>query len=293
MLHALLALSWLILIWGICGGAICRIAVVRAARMQQTGLGQALGFSLHNALKLIVAPFIPLGCLAFCAALLAGFGVLYRLPWIGNAVAGILLVIPLCLALIMTLMAAALAAGWPLVHAAIGAGAEDALDALSRSFGYLNQRIGSFVALAGFAWLQGMIGIVLMDVLASGVLRLTEWGLGLTGRATELAAIFDRAGGPNSPVSTATHGFWLGIVSLVAHAWAFSFFWTAASLIYLWLRHDVDGTPWEELESPGLSASASITAAAVNPAGKTSSESSVPQPPARHEVSLEDRAHDR
>ena len=120
----------------------------------------------------------------------------------------------------MALMAAALAVGWPLVHAAVAAGAEDALDALSRSFGYLNQRIGSFVALAGFAWLEGMIGIVLMDLLASGVLRLTEWGLGLTGPATELAAIFGRAGGPVSPVSTAAHAFWLGVVSLVAHAWA-------------------------------------------------------------------------
>jgi hypothetical protein len=173
------------------------------------------------------------------------------------------LFIPLSLALIMTLMAAALAAGWPLMHAAIAAGAEDALDALSRTFGYLNQRIGMFVALAGFTWLQGIVGIVLMEFLASGVLRLTEWGLGLTGRGTELAAIFDRAGGvPSSPVSTAAHAFWLGVVSLVAHAWAFSFFWSAAALIYLWMRHDVDGTPWEEVEPPGVPASVSMSVAA-------------------------------
>jgi hypothetical protein len=269
MFHAISGMAWLLVIWGICGGAICRIAVVRAARMQQTGVGQALGFSFRNALPLILAPFIPLGYLAFCAFLLAGFGVLYRLPWIGSVLAGILLIIPLSLAMTMTLMAAALAAVWPLVHAAVAAGAEDALDALSRSFGYLNQRIGWFAALVVFAWLEGMIGIVLMDLLASGVLRLTQWGLGLTGPATELAAIFARAGGSVSPVSTAAHGFWLGVVSLVAHAWAFSFFWTAAALIYLWLRRDVDGTPWEELESTGVSPSASITAAAVSPARET------------------------
>ena len=76
----------------------------------------------------------------------------------------------------MTLLAAALAAGWPLLQAAVAAGAEDALDALSRSFGYVNQRIGSFVALAGFAWLEGMIGIVLMDFLAAGVIRLDGMG---------------------------------------------------------------------------------------------------------------------
>jgi hypothetical protein len=266
MLHAILGLTWLLLIWGICGGAICRIAIVRVAQTQQTGIGQALGFSLQKAFPLILAPFIALGCLAFCGALLAGFGLLYRFPFIGGAVAGILLFIPLVFGFIMTMLAAALAAGWPLVHAAVAAGAEDALDALSRSFGYLNQRIGSFLAFACFAWLEGMIGITLMDLLAAGVLRLTEWGLGLTAPAIQIAAIFDRAGGLDSPVSSAAHSFWLGVVSLVAHAWAYSFFWTAAAHIYLWLRHEVDGTPWEVLEPPGVPASALITASTELPA---------------------------
>ena len=210
MLHAILRITWLLLVWGICGGAICRIAVVRVARMHQTGVGQAIGFSLRKAVPLILAPFIALGCLAFCAAILAGFGLLYRLPYVGGALAGILLFIPLGMGLLMTLLAAALVVGWPLLHAAVAAGAEDALDALSRSFGYLNQRIGSVLALAGFAWLEGLIGIILMDFLAAGVLRMTEWGLGLTAPAIQIAAIFDRAGGIDSAVSGAAHSFWLG-----------------------------------------------------------------------------------
>jgi hypothetical protein len=265
MLHAILAMGWLLLIWGICGGAICRIAIVRVARTQQTGISQALAFSFRKAGPLILAPFIALGCLAFCGAVLAGFGLLYRLPYVGGALAGILLFMPLVLGLIMTLLAAALAAGWPLLHAALAAGAEDALDALSRSFGYLNQRIGSFLALAGFAWLEGLIGITLMDLLAGGVLRLTEWGLGLSAPASQMVAIFDRAVGTYSPVTAATHSFWLGVVSLVAAAWAYSFFWTAAAHIYLWLRHEVDGTPWEDLDPPGVPATALITASANFP----------------------------
>jgi hypothetical protein len=263
MLHAILGMGWLFLIWGICGGAICRITVVRVARMQQTGVGQALGFSFQKAVPLILAPFIPLGCLAVCGAGLAGFGVLYRLPFVGGALAGILLFIPLGIGLIMTLMAAGLAAGWPLLPAAVAAGAEDALDALSRSFGYLNQRIGSFLALAGFAWLEGLIGVILMDLLAAGVLRLTDWGLGLTAPAIEMGAIIEGAGGSDSPVAAATHSFWLGVVNFVAHAWPYSFFWTAGALIYIWLRHEVDGTPWEVLEPPGVPASELITASAT------------------------------
>ena len=55
-------------------------------------------------------------------------------------------------------------------------------------------------------------------------------------------------------------------MSLVAHAWAYSFFWTAAAHIYLWLRHEVDGTPWEDLDPPGVPASALITASIDLPA---------------------------
>ena len=277
MVHATLGMIWLILIWGICGGAICRIAVVRVARMEQTALGKALGFSFQKAGPLILAPFIPLGCLALCAAVLAGFGLLYRLPYVGGALAGILLFIPLGMGLLMTLLAAALVVGWPLLHAAVAAGAEDALDALSRSFGYLNQRIGSLLALAGFAWLEGVIGIILMDLLAAGVLRLTDWGLGLTAPASEMAAVFGGAGGDNAPVSAAAHRFWLGVVSLVAHAWPYSFFWTTAALIYIWLRHDVDGTPWEVLAPPGVPASELITANATFP---PSPGPALPYPPA-------------
>ena len=40
----------------------------------------------------------------------------------------------------------------------------------------------------------------------------------------------------------------LGAVGLLAHGWIYSFVWTAAALLYLWLRHAVDGTPWTEIE---------------------------------------------
>ncbi len=96
-----------------------------------------------------MAPLCPLIGLAFCAIIVAAFGLLYRLPVVGFTIAGVLLFIPLTLGVLMTLLVAGLVAGWPLMVAAVAAGAEDALDAWSRTFGYLNQRIGSFVAPAG------------------------------------------------------------------------------------------------------------------------------------------------
>ena len=40
------------------------------------------------------------------------------------------------------------------------------------------------------------------------------------------------------------------MVGLIPHAWVYSYFWTATALIYLLLRHDVDGTAWNDLDRP-------------------------------------------
>ena len=133
----------------------------RASRheMRQTGTIEALRFALANAGPLILAPLCPLLGIAFCAVVGAMFGLLYRLPVVGPALAGIGLFFPLAAGLVMTLFLAGLAAGWPLLQAATAGGAEDALDALARIFGYLNQRLGA-IRRAGRAGLaRGNAGI--------------------------------------------------------------------------------------------------------------------------------------
>jgi hypothetical protein len=252
MVCALLSLIWVIVVWGICGGAIARIAVVQVASLRQTGVGEALRFSLKSAGLLIVAALCPLLMLGICAAVAAAFGALYRLPVAGPALAGGALIVPLVIGVIMVLFVAGLVAGWPLLHAAVAAGALDALDAVSRTFGYLNQRIGPFVALLAFVWLEGIVGLYLMDLLLASVFRVTEWGLGLTAPHGLVTAFLGGSGAPEGAVAAASHAFWLGAMRLLAHGWAYSFYWTAAALVYLWLRHDVDGTPWHEIEArPG------------------------------------------
>src|SRR5262249_36045733 len=134
MWHALVALVWLIVVWGIFGGAIARIACVQEAHARQAGIGEAVRFAWRSGTSLILAPSYPLVALAFCSLTGIVFGLIYRLP-AGPAVAGVLLFIPLAVGLVMTLLVAALVAGWPLFHAALASGADDALDALSRTYG--------------------------------------------------------------------------------------------------------------------------------------------------------------
>lgn len=249
-MHVLASLIWLIAVWGICGGAISRIAIVQAATMRQTRSIDALYFALANAGPLILAPLCPLLGIAFCGLLGAAFGLFYRLPLVGPALAGFGLIFPLAAGLVMSLFLAGLAAGWPLLQAATAGGAEDALDALSRIFGYLNQRLGSYAVLVALAWLGGMLGLALVDLLTSGVIRLTHWSVGLTAPIGLTESFFGSPPTSSSTIAAATHAFWLGVVRLLAHGWVFSFFWTAAAYLYLWLRLDIDGSPWTEIDPP-------------------------------------------
>ncbi len=140
LLHALFALVWMILVWSLCGGAIARIAVVQVAQMRQTGIVAAIRFVFKRAGSLIVAPLCPLLGIGFCAAILAAIGAVYRIPAVGPPLVGIGYVVPLMIGFVITLLVFVMAAAWPLMPAAVAAGAEDALDALSRTVSYVNQR---------------------------------------------------------------------------------------------------------------------------------------------------------
>jgi hypothetical protein len=250
MLHALLGLAWLLVVWGLCGGAIARATVIQEAHARQPGLGEALRFAGRSAGPLILAPSYPLVAVALCSLTGLAFGLLYRLP-AGPAVAGAFLFIPLVVGVVITLLVAALIAGWPLFHAAIASGADDALDALSRVYGYLNQRLAVFAVGLAIAWFIGLAGLALVDLLAGGVIHLTRWSLSLTGPRPLISGLFQGSDADAGTVAAMTHRFWLRAVRLLAHAWIFSYFWTAAAVLYLWLRHDVDGTPATLIDPPG------------------------------------------
>jgi hypothetical protein len=273
MLHALVGLVWLMIVWGLCGGAIARIAVIQEAQMRQPGIGEGLWFAGRSAGPLIVTPLCPLLALAFCALVGVAVGLLYRLPS-GPAIAGIGLIVPLAAGLVMTLLAAGLIAGWPLMHAALAAGADDALDALSRTFSYLNQRLGLFAAGLAMAWLAGIVGLILVNLLAGGVIRLTQWSLSLSGPGAVTEALFQGSDLDGGTVAAAAHRFWLGVVRLLAHGWIHSFFWTAASFLYLWLRSEVDGTPLTQIDPPGT-----MPPAAPSPAVAATEAAPAPESP--------------
>lgn len=250
--HAALAVFWVLAVGGIVGGAITRVALLQVSRMEGSGALGAVRFALRFSLPLIATPLCPLLAIGLCALICAGFGLLYWLPaGIGSVVGGMLLIFPLLLGLVMSLLLFGMTAGWPLLHASVAAEAEDLLDALSRSFSYLNQRLGKFVLCVVLAWLIGIPGLAAVDLLATAVTHLTAWGVGLSAPASRLAGLTDQVAGERAiaQILTAWPVFWRGVINLLVRGWIYAYFWTAASFVYLLLRHDVDGTPWTEVKN--------------------------------------------
>ena len=243
--HAVLSALWGVVVGGLIGGAIARIAVVQAAREERVGLRAAVRFARRHWFPLIGTPLGPMVSIAFFALPVALFGLLYRVPGIGPGAAGVLLFLPLLAGLVMSIIVVGLAAGWPLMASAVAAEDEDAFDALSRSYAYINQRPGHYAAYVILAWLIGIVGWAFVAVLATLVVQLTHWALSIGASGELLDPLFDQtaiAGWPRS-----AHAFWLSLVRLLAHAWIYAYFWSAAALIYLLLRRAVDGTPWHEV----------------------------------------------
>ncbi len=236
---------WAIAVWGTFGGAIARIAVVQAACDRRIGLGSAIRFALGKSASMIGAPLIPMLAVAIFAGACGLFGLLYRIPWgIGATLGSLLGFVPLVLSLVMILILAGLAVGWPLMIATVAAEGEDAPDALSRSYSYVNQRLARYAAHVVGAGAIGAIGLAVAILFARAVVVLASWGVAL-GAPDPL---------PSTDLSDSLQGFWLWVVGLLVHGWVYSYFWSAVSIIYLILRRDVNGSPWHDVYLPEHSA---------------------------------------
>lgn len=232
MLHAGLGLIWAVAVWALFGGAIARVALVEVASIERVGLLSALKFAAKRYPALLITPLCPLlGVALLCLPGIA-VGLLAWIPGgVGAAIAQALFALPLLAALGMTLILIGLALGWPLMHLTVVAEGEDLFDALSRSYSYVNQRMGLYLGCLAAAALLGAVGQGLAIVLGYGVVALAGWSSTLSHPVFPLP--------PSNP--------WLAVVGYLVRGWAFSYLWSAAAVIYLILRRDVDGTPWHAI----------------------------------------------
>jgi hypothetical protein len=279
-LHSFLSIIATVAIWGLVGGAVARIALVQLGWGQSLGLREALKDAVGHARPLIVTPLLPILVVVLAALFCSLFGLLFHIPVVGPILGGLVLIVPIILGVLMFVMIAALVAGWPLMVVSIAAEGEDELDALSRSFSYLNHRLGLLAISVAFAGLVAIPGLFLVDLTVDGILGMMRWGLLPT---TPQAVLDSLSGvgvrGVDERWTQILPALWVGLVRLTARAWIYAYFWTVASLIYLQIRRDVDGARWSELNPARLVDGHDRAAADVNePQAEGIVESSITTP---------------
>jgi hypothetical protein len=259
MTGALVRIGWFVLVWSIFGTAITRHVALQLVGEDAPGLFGAIWYGTRKWLSSFNAvAFVLLGMVALSVpgALL---GLLMRSDW-GLAVAGAVWPLVLLGAVVLAILAVGLAAGWPLMVAAVGVERGDSFQAISTSFSYLYQRPLHYAFYGLIALLVALPALAAAGVFADATGTLAMWaasfGMGHDRTATVMRAMEGlSAAGPAAqaaPWGAQAIGFWMRGLQWLLSSFGWGYFWAIATAGYLLLRHDVDGTEFDEvvLEEP-------------------------------------------
>jgi hypothetical protein len=286
-LYYLLCVVWELLVWGLIGGAITRIAALKFTRDESLGPVAALKHAAGKLPSYSLPPLVALCGAAVFAIQLLVLGVLMRLDFFAF-LAGLTWPFVLMLGLLMAILLLGALVGWPFMWATISVEGTDAFDALSRSYAYTYQRPFRLLWYVLFAVLLAAISMFVVKMFAASAIALgdwsVDWGLdqetmrevvrptaALADDDTEQAVVpslappalepparddvdagtADEEAGPE--MGTFRRGarraiyFWKSLMAALAAGYQAGFLWVAAVGVYLLLRRDIDGVQTTEV----------------------------------------------
>jgi hypothetical protein len=266
----LLCALWALAVWACFGAGIARLTAVEMTRDERLSLRAALRHAVGKWREYFTAPLLPLVGVLLAVVPLALIGLLLRAD-VSTPVAGLLWPLALLLGLLAAIFLVGLWFGWPLMWGALATEEMDSWDAISRSYAYVYQRPWHYLFYALVASGLGVVAWLFVSGFATAVLYLTAWGASwgagnvalerVEGAVPSGVEAFDWPAPPAAELAAAQGGepgalrltgaALIGVCSaavrLVALGFVYSYFWTAATTIYLLLRKDTDDTPLDEI----------------------------------------------
>jgi hypothetical protein len=283
--YFLLVTLYTLAVWALFGGAITRMAAVQVARNEKISLMEAIRFVAARYLSFLSAPLFPLVFIAVVAVFLLLFGVVHMIPIAGEIIDGLLWVLPLLGALAMAVVLVGLV-GWPLMSATISAEGSDSFDAISRSYSYVYQSPWHYIWNSLVAICYGAVVVFFVGFMGSMVVYLAKWGVSqgsIERRDPSFLFVWAPESfgwrtlllqgatvGGNSVVQdgrivpevydrylttfnwwnyigTTLVTIWIYLFFLMILGFAYSYFWSASTIIYLLMRRKVDDTDFDEV----------------------------------------------
>jgi hypothetical protein len=243
----LLSVIWAAMVWGLFGGAITRYAAVALTTEERLGWSQMFWQARARWLSYVSAPLIPIfAALLFAIPLVVG-GWILRIPEVGPFVIGLGWILAIIGGVVMAVTLVPPLFGWPFMWSTISTEGSDAMDGCSRCYSYVWQRPLRFICYLLFAGLLSWVSLLLVEFLVGVIASLSGWAVGL-GAGQEVMDRFtsgevDGLAGAGSNL----FAFWIGALKLIVPAYAFAFFFTAMTAIYLLLRYEVDAAELDEV----------------------------------------------
>lgn len=248
-------IGWFVLVWAIFGTAISRTVALKLAGEEPPGPVGAILYGSQKwppAFNSVLFVLVGIAALSVPGALL---GLAMRTEW-GLAFAAAVWPLVLLGAVVLAILAIGVAAGWPLMVAAVGVERGDSFQAISTAFSYLYQRPLHYVFYLLVAAVVAIPALAAAGLFADATTTLAMWAASFgMGHERTQAVIDGLSGGGPLADTWAVHvlRFWGRGVANLLGAFGFGYFWAIATAAYLVLRQDVDGTMLDEivLEEPG------------------------------------------
>jgi hypothetical protein len=267
--YLLLLTLWTLATWAFFGGAITRLAVVQMAGKDRPGLMETLRFVAARYLSYLAAPLVPLIFVGLIVVLFVIYGlVLHIWPLVGDVIDSVAYPILVLLGFGQAILLVGLV-GYPLMYATVSAEGSDTFDALSRSYNYVFQSPWHYIWYSLVAVFYGAILVFFVVFMGSLIVYLTKWSLdqtpltGTTFPSRGVDNLFVHA--PESfhwrellvthpvdptwynAVSTFFVTIWVTIIFLLMIGFAYSYYFSAFSMVYLLMRRKVDDTEIDEV----------------------------------------------
>jgi len=313
--YALVFILIQIVIFAFFGGAICRIAAVRATRDETLGIGAALAFSRSKLSGLVGAPLLPIVVIAIAGLLIALGGLVAAIPAL-DMFAGLFYFLSLLGGLVLMFAVVGLVTGFHLMWPTIAVESSEAFDAVQHGVGYVFQRAWNVAFYSFVLLIYGGVCFVIVRIFGMLVLKLSNAATGLgmnvatssqTDTIGRLDAMWQMPAWQELPLLPALGDvtFWgdfvtaplgwhesagmflmacwvFGVVGLVG-AFVVSFYFCGSTEMYLLLRRDVDAVDYDEIyyeeeEDDLFEEEAFEPAIAPSPAGEPPAETPAPEP---------------
>ena len=239
---------WFLLVWSIFATAIARSVAIRLVDEEQPSFRDALRFGTQKwpaTFNSAAFVFFGIVALAIPGALL---GLVMRFDW-GLAVVGVLWPLILLGAVVLAILGIGLAAGWPLMVAAVGVERGDSFQAISTAFSYLYQRPIHFAFYGFISCVLAVLGFFAAGLFADTTVLFALWagsfGMGHERTADVIGAMAKRGADPRWGIQALQ--FWTNSLRVLLGSFGWGFFWSIAPAIYLLLRQSVDATELDEI----------------------------------------------